>query len=98
MLPSIDALLAHLDRVWPQLAFAAPWLTPWSHDALDWQHLAVPPQLEASHWLGTDRLGRDLFARGMVCRAACRGPHALGHAARTDIYAIGRAAAGRAMG
>ena len=25
VLPSIDALLAHLDRVWPQLAFAAPW-------------------------------------------------------------------------
>ena len=25
----------------------------------------MPPQLEASHWLGTDRLGRDLFARGM---------------------------------
>jgi oligopeptide transport system permease protein len=47
------------------LAFAAPWLTPWSHDALDWQHLAVPPQFEAAHWLGTDRLGRDLFARGM---------------------------------
>jgi superfamily I DNA/RNA helicase/RecB family exonuclease len=25
VVPSIDALLAHLDRVWPQLAFAAPW-------------------------------------------------------------------------
>ncbi len=47
------------------LALAAPLLTPWSHDALDWAHLAAPPQLEASHWLGTDRLGRDLFARGM---------------------------------
>jgi oligopeptide transport system permease protein len=47
------------------LALAAPLLTPWSHDALDWEHLAAPPQLEASHWLGTDRLGRDLFARGM---------------------------------
>ena len=47
------------------LAVAAPWLTPWSHDTLDWEHLAVPPQFEASHWLGTDRLGRDLFARGM---------------------------------
>ena len=47
------------------LALAAPLLTPWSHAALDWSHLAVPPQLEASHWLGTDRLGRDLFARGM---------------------------------
>jgi len=47
------------------LALTAPLLTPWSHDALDWEHLAAPPQFEAAHWLGTDRLGRDLFARGM---------------------------------
>jgi oligopeptide transport system permease protein len=47
------------------LAFAAPWITPWSHDKLDWQHVAAAPQFEAAHWLGTDRLGRDLFARGM---------------------------------
>jgi oligopeptide transport system permease protein len=45
-------------------ALAAPWLSPWPHDALDWQHLASPPFTE-SHWLGTDRLGRDLFARSM---------------------------------
>jgi oligopeptide transport system permease protein len=25
--------------------------------------MAVPPQLAGSHWLGTDRLGRDLFVR-----------------------------------
>ena len=43
----------------------APCITPWSHEALDWEHIAAPPQFEASHWLGTDRLGRDLFARGM---------------------------------
>jgi oligopeptide transport system permease protein len=47
------------------VALAAPWLSPHSHDFIDWQHLASAPQLEASHWLGTDRLGRDLFARGM---------------------------------
>lgn len=47
------------------LALAAPWLSPYSHDFVDWQHLATPPQLDHSHWLGTDRLGRDLFARGM---------------------------------
>jgi oligopeptide transport system permease protein len=46
-------------------ALLAPLLTPWSPDTLDWDHLAVPPQLESAHWLGTDRLGRDLFARTM---------------------------------
>ena len=47
------------------LALLAPWITPHSHDYLDWQHQAVPPQLDAAHWFGTDRLGRDLFARSM---------------------------------
>jgi oligopeptide transport system permease protein len=46
------------------IACLAPWISPWSHDALDWQHLAAPP-LTDSHWLGTDRLGRDLFVRSM---------------------------------
>src|SRR5690606_38914284 len=40
-----------------------PTLSPHAPDQLDWQHVAVPPQLEAAHWLGTDRLGRDLFVR-----------------------------------
>lgn len=47
------------------VAIAAPWLTPYSHDFIDWQHQAVAPGFAGSHWLGTDRLGRDLFARGM---------------------------------
>jgi oligopeptide transport system permease protein len=47
------------------LAVLGPLLTPWSQDVLDWNHLAASPQFEAAHWLGTDRLGRDLFARGM---------------------------------
>jgi ABC-type dipeptide/oligopeptide/nickel transport system permease subunit len=46
------------------LALAAPLLTPWNHATLDWQNLAVPPQLAASHWFGTDRLGtRPVRAR-----------------------------------
>lgn len=46
-------------------ALAAPWLTPWDHEQLDWANIAVPPQFDGAHWLGTDRLGRDLFARCM---------------------------------
>jgi oligopeptide transport system permease protein len=44
-------------------ALIAPALSPWRYDSLDWQHLAQPPSLTAAHWLGTDRLGRDLLVR-----------------------------------
>jgi oligopeptide transport system permease protein len=44
-------------------ALIAPAFSPWSYDSLDWQHLAQPPGAAAAHWLGTDRLGRDLFVR-----------------------------------
>ena len=43
-----------------------PWLSPYSFDALDWQHIAVPPQLANAHWLGTDYLGRDVLSRLMA--------------------------------
>jgi oligopeptide transport system permease protein len=48
------------------LAMLAPSLSPWAYDSLDWRHLAVPPGLEAQHWFGTDRLGRDLFVRTLA--------------------------------
>jgi oligopeptide transport system permease protein len=47
------------------LALAAlfgPSLLAWRADEIDWAHMAVPP-FEGGHWLGTDRLGRDLLAR-----------------------------------
>src|SRR5690348_18460342 len=45
------------------LAIVGPMLLPYSQEALDWQHIASPPALSTGHWLGTDRLGRDLFVR-----------------------------------
>ncbi|HVW67841.1 MAG TPA: ABC transporter permease subunit [Steroidobacteraceae bacterium] len=45
------------------LALFGPALSPYAVDSLDWQHLAISPGLTASHWFGTDRLGRDLFVR-----------------------------------
>jgi oligopeptide transport system permease protein len=46
-------------------AWVGPALSPHAVDALDWQHIASAPQLANAHWLGTDRLGRDLFVRTM---------------------------------
>ncbi|HTT00971.1 MAG TPA: ABC transporter permease subunit [Steroidobacteraceae bacterium] len=40
-----------------------PLMSPYSFDHLDWQHIAAAPRLATGHWLGTDRLGRDLFVR-----------------------------------
>ena len=48
------------------LALAAvigPPLLQYRVDEIDWAHMAVPPLAEAGHWLGTDRLGRDLLVR-----------------------------------
>jgi oligopeptide transport system permease protein len=44
-------------------AVLGPWLSPHAYDELDWRALASAPTLENSHWLGTDRLGRDLLVR-----------------------------------
>jgi oligopeptide transport system permease protein len=45
------------------LALIGPAFSPYTYDALDWRHLAAAPGLTASHWLGTDPLGRDLYVR-----------------------------------
>lgn len=45
------------------LTLIAPWLTPNGSETLDWSHVASGPALQGAHWFGTDRLGRDLFAR-----------------------------------
>ena len=47
-------------------ALVGPVASPYASDALDWQHLAVAPFGAGSHWLGTDRLGRDLFVRTLA--------------------------------
>jgi oligopeptide transport system permease protein len=44
-------------------SLVAPALSPYRYDGLDWQHIALPPGFETAHWLGTDRLGRDLLVR-----------------------------------
>ena len=45
------------------LAVAGPWFNPNDIESLDWAHVAAEPGLSGAHWFGTDRLGRDLFAR-----------------------------------
>jgi oligopeptide transport system permease protein len=55
------ALLA----VWVALAVIGPLCNPNNSESLDWANVAVPPGMTAAHWFGTDRLGRDLFARAL---------------------------------
>jgi oligopeptide transport system permease protein len=45
------------------MALIGPWFNPNDIETLDWSHVATLPGLAHSHWLGTDRLGRDLFVR-----------------------------------
>lgn len=42
-------------------ALLAPWLAPYNPDALHLDNILEPPS--ALFWLGTDRLGRDVFSR-----------------------------------
>ncbi|HUK03085.1 MAG TPA: ABC transporter permease subunit [Steroidobacteraceae bacterium] len=48
------------------LAIAGPLASPYSFDRLDWKHIAESPGWVACHWLGTDRLGRDLYVRALA--------------------------------
>lgn len=43
-------------------ALFGPLASRYGYEQLDWRHLAVPP-FAGAHWLGTDRLGRDLAVR-----------------------------------
>ncbi|MFZ2509106.1 MAG: ABC transporter permease subunit [Steroidobacteraceae bacterium] len=40
-----------------------PLLLDYRQDEIDWAHMAAPPLSAPGHWLGTDRLGRDLLVR-----------------------------------
>ncbi len=44
-------------------AFAGPALLDYREDEIDWSSIAVAPFAADGHWLGTDRLGRDLLVR-----------------------------------
>ncbi|MDF2767117.1 MAG: ABC-type dipeptide/oligopeptide/nickel transport system, permease component [Rhodospirillales bacterium] len=41
--------------------FAAPWISPYPIDDIDWENISTPPS--TTHWFGTDENGRDLFTR-----------------------------------
>jgi oligopeptide transport system permease protein len=48
------------------LAVAGPLASPYETDVPDWDSVATAPTLADSHWLGTDRLGRDLYVRTLA--------------------------------
>ncbi|MEU6378667.1 ABC transporter permease [Streptomyces sp. NPDC046909] len=43
------------------LAFAGPYVTPWSYTHIDYLALRAAPS--ADHWWGTNRIGQDVFAQ-----------------------------------
>ncbi|MEX0896501.1 MAG: ABC transporter permease subunit [Steroidobacteraceae bacterium] len=44
-------------------AIAGPAFVGFREDEIDWANMASPPFVADGHWLGTDRLGRDLLVR-----------------------------------
>src|ERR1700729_360501 len=63
-----------------------PWLNPNNTETLDWLHVAAGPTLQSAHWFGTDRLGRDLYARTL---AGARVSVAIGLVASTISILVG---------
>jgi peptide/nickel transport system permease protein len=47
---------------WAATALLAPWIAPYQPNANDFMAL-VNPRPSATHWLGTDHLGRDILSR-----------------------------------
>ncbi|MGQ0428587.1 MAG: ABC transporter permease subunit [Gammaproteobacteria bacterium] len=47
-------------------ALIGPAAVEWREDEIDWAHMAAPPFAAPGHWLGTDRLGRDLLVRTLL--------------------------------
>jgi oligopeptide transport system permease protein len=45
------------------VAIVGPMFLDYGQDEIDWTHMAVPPLSAEGHWLGTDRLGRDMLVR-----------------------------------
>jgi len=45
------------------VAVVGPMLLDYRQDQIDWAHMAAAPLTADGHWLGTDRLGRDLLVR-----------------------------------
>lgn len=48
------------------LVTIGPWLSHYSYDFTDWDHISIPPSWTTGHFFGTDTLGRDLYVRTLV--------------------------------